>query len=289
MEVIILKYLVIKFISKTLSLLPLSFVRFIGSICGIIFLRFSSRAYKRIKTNLLLTAIANENNVDKIALNVTKNFGMTIFETLVYAWNYDTKFINSIIKKVINFENVKIDINNKYPILFLTPHIGNFEIAVKYTFDNLDKNITVIYKPTKLKWFNKLMLIGRKHNKINWVSTNQASSVISLFRALKNKECAGILPDSVASNEGVFVEFFGKQVFATTLSAKLGIKENVKTYIVNSIRTNKGFYLEYIPIIFNSNNINDNVQKIYHEIEKLVRRHPEQYFWSYDRFRRKIT
>lgn len=287
MEAIILKYLIIKYISKVLSFLPLPFVRFIGGVCGVIFLRFSSKTYKRIKTNLLLTNIANENNVDQIARNVAKNFGITLFETILYVWNYNIKFIHSIVHKVTNFESVKRDINNDFSILFLTPHIGNFEMAVKYTFDNLNKNITVIYKPTKIKWFNKFMLYGRQHKKIKWVSTNQGSSVIALFRALRNKNCAGVLPDSVATKEGVFVEFLGQKVFATTLSAKLGIKENVKTYLVNSIRTANGFNLEYIPIIFNSIDIKENVQKIYHEIERLVKRYPEQYFWSYDRFRRK--
>jgi KDO2-lipid IV(A) lauroyltransferase len=129
------------------------------------------------------------------------------------------------------------------------------------------------------------MYNGRLENNIKPVPTNK-HGVMSLFRALRNNEFVGMLPDSVASHgDGVWTNFFGQKVFATTLAAKFILLDNVTTFIVTSARVNGGFIVEYIPFVPESNNIANVVQEVYNILERVVLQNPTQYYWSYDRFR----
>ena len=129
------------------------------------------------------------------------------------------------------------------------------------------------------------MKTGRTEDNINPVPTN-SRGIVALLRALKRNEFIGVLPDSVASHgDGVWVDFFGNQVFATTLSAKMVSFKDAITFVVGSFRVSGGFDLEFVPYIKKTDDISVVVQDIYGIIEKMVAKAPTQYFWSYDRFR----
>lgn len=282
-----MKYYLIKCLLYIFSFFPLSIIRFLGNLVGIIVYKYSKKTRERTKKNLLITGIATVDNVEQMALNVAKNLGQTLIETILFAWNRNQYFNSKLIKKNRNIEQVFVSIKANKPIIFLTPHIANFEIIVKSTAYILQKSkFTIIVKPSKNKLFNKLMFNGRYEKNINPVPTNK-TGVISLIKALKNKQIIGILPDSVASHgDGIWVDFFGQKVFATTLSAKMIQYQLADVYIVNSIRVRNGFEVDFIKYDMKVNDTKYIVQEIYNILENMIKSNPEQYFWSYDRFRK---
>lgn len=268
-----------------MAYLPLPIIRMLGAGFGRAGIKFSKRAYKRLKDNLLKTKMCSGDKVEQMALESARNLGMTLLETIMLAWNCPKKHNYKLVHTNIGFDLVEKANKDGLPILFLTPHIGNFEVTLKRVAYLLKRKFTVLYKPDKKLWWNKLMVRGRTEDNITPVPTTK-KGVLAIFKALKNNEIAGVLPDSVASHgDGVWVKFFDVPVFATTLAAKLTLMPNVQTFIVATKRDKDGFSANYIPFTPSSEDITTTVQEIYRVIEDSVLENKEQFYWSYNRFR----
>ena len=83
-------------------------------------------------------------------------------------------------------------------------------------------------------------------------------------------------------------EVFGQDVYATSLAAKICQQPDTIAVIVPNLRTETGFKSKCVPFKPSNSDTHDIMQELYREIEKLVREAPEQYYWSYDRFRHRI-
>lgn len=281
----LLKKIIFTPILKILSWLPLSILRNIGAIIGVLAFKFSKKGVDRLKNNLITTGMCSEKDVESMAKATAIELGKTLIETVCIAWHRSREYNASFFKKAINFEIVKLAYDENKPIIFLTPHIGNFEMAVKYTANRINRNFTILYKPSKDKWFNEMMLNGRTEDNIIPVPTSR-QGILSLVKSLRNKEIIGMLPDNVASmGDGVWVNFFGKKVFATILAAKMMSYNEAKTFLVASYRVKNGFEIEYIPFSVDSKDVKVIMQSMYNEFEKMILKAPTEYFWVYNRFR----
>jgi KDO2-lipid IV(A) lauroyltransferase len=109
---------------------------------------------------------------------------------------------------------------------------------------------------------------------------------LTLAKNIRAGGVIGILPDSIASSgDGVWIEFFGKKMFAPTLAAKMVLTPDVATFIVSIKRIRGGFSVDYVPFKPVDDDITNVVRDIYKVIEDAILEAPEQYYWSYDRFR----
>ena len=281
-----MKFKIYGFLIKLMAYLPLSVLRALGSLIGLVAMNLSKRSSKRLKANLIATGMATEEDVEDMARKTAKELGKTLVETTCIAWHRSKAHNASLITKAINFEYMAQVLHSGKPIVFLTPHISNFEIALKYTAYHISERVfTVLYKPSKDEWFNQMMIDGRTEDNIKPVPTNRMG-VFTLAKDLRAGGVIGVLPDSIASSgDGVWVKFFGKKVFATTLAAKMAMSPEAETFIVATKRVAKGFEVNYISFKPETSDITTVVQDIYKVIEKAVLEVPEQYYWSYDRFR----
>lgn|SRR6185437_7427857 len=280
-----MKLFMLQLLFRLMGYLPLSVLRGFGSIVGVVAVKFSKRSGKRLRTNLLATGMCTEENVDKFARDAAKEWGKTIVETIAIAWQRGPSKCVKLASQGINFDQM-LAATKFGPVIFLTPHIGNFEIGVKATSAIVtDRVFNILYKPSKDPVFNAIMLDGRTEKNINPVPTTR-HGVANLLRALKGGGIVGILPDNVASGgDGVWVDFFGKKVFATTLAAKLILYPGATTFFVSSMRVEDGFVIDYRPYVPKTTDIAEIVQDLYRMLETVVLKAPTQYYWSYDRFR----
>jgi Kdo2-lipid IVA lauroyltransferase/acyltransferase len=271
---------------RLLSYLPLSFLRGIGSVIGVVALKFSKRSGKRLRANLLATGMCKPDNVDRFAYATARELGKTLIEIIAIDWQKSPKECQKLVAQRANFEQM-LAAASFGPVVFLTPHVGNFEIGVKATSEIIKNRIfNVLYKPSKDPVFDAIMLDGRTEENIKPVPITR-HGVGHLLRALKNGGLVGLLPDNVASSgDGVWVDFFGKKVFATTLAAKFVLFPKVTTFFVYSIRVKDGFVIDYLPYVPNTTDVAVVVQDLYKMLESIVLKAPTQFYWSYDRFRR---
>lgn len=270
---------------KLISFLPLSMLRALGGMVGIIALKLSKRAGKRLRANLLVTGVCTKENIDKFVHATAKELGKTLLETVAIAWQKPANLIAQLVTQGANFDQV-VAAAKTGAVVLITPHIGNFEIGIKATAAIIqDKPFSILYKPSKDSVFNAIMLKGRTADNINPVPTTRRG-IVSLLRTLKSGGILGILPDSVASSgDGVWVDFFGQRVFATTLAAKLTLLPGVSTFFVSALRVKDGFVIDYLPYAPATEDVALIVQDIYRMLETVVLSAPTQYYWSYDRFR----
>lgn len=280
-----MKKILLTSLLSLLSRLPLCAIRWLGGTVGLISLRLSNKSAKRLPHNLLITGLATPETVEQMTRDTAKALGMTLVEAALIAWRKDRKLIDKLSSVDESFYEVKRLMEAGQNVVFLTPHIGNFEVAVKYFAYHLPMNIQILYKPSKDQVIEEIMLFGRTEKNITPVPTTR-KGVISLIKHLKNGGCIGVLPDNVASGgDGEWVKFFGQDVYATSLAAKICQMPNTHVVIVQNLRTKTGFSSKCIPFKPSNDETHDIMQELYSAIELLVREAPEQYYWSYDRFR----
>jgi KDO2-lipid IV(A) lauroyltransferase len=169
-------------------------------------------------------------------------------------------------------------------LLFLTPHMGCFEITAQYAA--LRMPITVLYRPPKLRWLEPAMLEGRSRPNLQLVPAN-LSGVRRLFKALARGEAVGFLPDQVPGiGEGEWADFFGRPAYTMTLAARLAERENVTCFLAYARRLPRAagydIVLRPFPEILPGETA---ARRLNRALEALVRECPGQYLWSYNRYK----
>jgi Kdo2-lipid IVA lauroyltransferase/acyltransferase len=169
-------------------------------------------------------------------------------------------------------------------LLFLTPHMGCFEVTAQYASRHAP--ITVLYRPPKLAWLEPLMREGRGRSNIRLVPAD-VTGVRELFGALRRGEAVGFLPDQVPSEgEGQWAEFFGKPAYTMTLAAKLAERKGIACFLAYGKRHPRGagysIVLHRLPPALPGE---DATRHLNRALEELVRECPGQYLWSYNRYK----
>jgi Kdo2-lipid IVA lauroyltransferase/acyltransferase len=170
------------------------------------------------------------------------------------------------------------------PLLLLTPHMGCFEVTSQYAATHMP--ITVLYRPPKLGWLEPLMLEGRNRPNVRLVPAD-VTGVRALFKALKDGEAVGFLPDQVpGQGEGDWAEFFGRPAYTMTLAARLAEREGVSCFLAFGERLprGRGYAIRLRPLPGKRAG-ETPTRRLNRALEDLVRECPGQYLWSYNRYK----
>jgi len=166
-------------------------------------------------------------------------------------------------------------------VIFLTPHLGGFEICAQYIAQRTP--ITVLYRPPKLRWLEPLMIAGRSR----WgahVAPANLRGVRQFYKALQRGEAVGLLPDqNPGAGEGAWADFFGRPAYTMTLVSRLQKATSALLVMVHAERLPRGagyqLYFDVLPTgDFDETALN-------RAIEAVVRRCPAQYLWGYNRYK----
>lgn len=169
-------------------------------------------------------------------------------------------------------------------ILFLTPHLGCFEITAQYYAAR--RPITVLYRRPKQDWLAPLIEEGRGANLK--LAPADLSGVRRLLRALKTGEAVGMLPDQVpGKGEGVWAPFFGRPAYTMTLAARLAeTGATVLLAYAERLPYGAGYHLRLFPLARAlEGDLAQRAAQINGELEALIRQCPEQYLWGYNRYK----
>lgn len=178
-------------------------------------------------------------------------------------------------------------------VLFLTPHLGCFEIVGQALAQRFGERmpITVLYRPSRQPWLREMVATARERPNLHTAPTNLAG-VKLLIKALKSKQAVGLLPDQVPPDgQGVWAPFFGRDAYTMTLSARLAQTPGVQLVLIWGERLSwgRGYVVHVRPCPIEgglSKNPLEAATQINGAMETLVRECPSQYIWSYDRYKR---
>ncbi|NYT84927.1 lysophospholipid acyltransferase family protein [Pollutimonas harenae] len=171
-------------------------------------------------------------------------------------------------------------------ILYLTPHLGCFEITARYLLQH--GPITVMYRPPRQAFLEPVMEQARNMSGLKAVPAT-LQGVREFVRALKRGEAVGMLPDQVpGSGDGVWAPFFGKQALTMTLAGRLARQTGVAVILTAGERlsSGKGWRIHYVrlpePLPADPQALATAINSA---MEQLIRRFPQQYLWSYNRYK----
>ena len=171
-------------------------------------------------------------------------------------------------------------------ILYLTPHLGCFEVTARYMVKY--GPITVMYRPPRYEALEPAMEKARNISGLRAVPAT-TQGVREFVRALKRGEAVGMLPDQVpASGDGVWAPFFGRPALTMTLAGRLARQTGVAVVLVAGERLprGKGWRMHFLrlpePLPQDPEALATLVNQ---SMETLIRRFPEQYIWSYNRYK----
>lgn len=166
-------------------------------------------------------------------------------------------------------------------IIFLTPHLGCFEVCATYATRRLP--LTSLYRPPRLAWLDSIMQQGRNRGTSRVVPAN-LKGVRALYKALQRGEAVGLLPDQAPQmGDGVWVDFFGRPAYTMTLVRRLKQRTGAAVIFIFAERLPKGrgfvIHVERYP----GEDLDE--REMNRMVEKLVRLCPQQYLWSYNRYK----
>lgn len=176
-------------------------------------------------------------------------------------------------------------------IVFLTPHLGCFELSpqqVALRWHEQHGPITVLYRPARQRWLARVMETARNRPGMQAVPTN-LTGVRQLIRALRQGQCVGLLPDQVPPQGlGVWAPFFGRDAYTMTLGARLAQQTGATVLIVRTERlsSGRGFVVHFEPLKAPlSRDLTEAVTQINQAMEYLISQCPSQYLWGYGRYK----
>lgn len=265
------------FVFRLLSRLPLPVLHNFGAALGWLVWLASPTYRRHMRENLALAG------VEAARTGAIAEAGKTIAE-LPRLWCRPPADVASLVVRVSGWPLVEAAAAAGKGILFLTPHLGCFEISAQYVAQTMP--ITVLYRRPKQDWLAPLMEAGRGASLK--LAPADLSGVRRLIKALRQGEAVGMLPDQVPGNgEGIWAPFFGRPAYTMTLAARLAdTGATVLLAFAERLHYGAGYHLQFFALSQPpAGDLTARVAQFNGEIEALIRRHPEQYLWGYNRYK----
>ena len=252
----------------------------IGKIIGPLF-----RSNKKIHKNLEDSKICNLEGDRKIIINkMWGNYGR-IFAEYMFIKKFRQNSLSDNIE--IIGQNVLEEIKKKNkPVIFISGHFNNFELMAMH-LEKSGIDLAAIYRPLNNKFLNPLMERIRK----KYICKKQIKKGISgtkeILKYFKSGTSIALMIDQRVS-EGASINFFNRKAFTTTIPAQFIKKFNCKIVPIYIERKHKHqFRLEiFEPIGFPQNeNIEIITSDLNSILEKMIKRNPDQWIWTHDRWK----
>ncbi len=169
--------------------------------------------------------------------------------------------------------------------ILLVPHFLGLDIGAMRL--SMDRNYVSMYRRSR----NDLLeYLFQRRSRFGALVVERASSLKTLIRLIRQGVPFYYLPDQdMGERASVFVPFFG--IPAATVTALSRIAESTDAAVVPCIMrilpAGQGYEVRFHPPLenFPSEDAVADARRMNQEIEKWVREMPEQYMWSYRRFK----
>ena len=261
--------------------LPLSWFHGAGAVLGWLVYACSTRYAERLRSNLYASGVCSgAAQCDALRRKAVAEAGKGMLE-LIAVWFGSDEKVARLAVACDGWEIVEAARARGKGIIIVTPHLGCFEMVSLYFVQRLP--MTVMYRQPRVAWLEPLMIAGRSR----WQATVVPATlrgVRSFYRTLQHNGTVGLLPDQTpGAGEGVWAGFFGRPAYTMTLAGRLQRATGAAVIMVFAERLpgGRGYHLHFdeLPTAhFDETALN-------RAIEAQIRRCPEQYLWSYFRYK----
>ena len=275
------------FLFKVVSLLPLCVLQWIASSIAFLLNRFNS-SMKRVSSINLKLAYPELNIQQHQALlkKTLKSQCLTYIES-IKIWGMPQQYNAGLIKNIFGEQHLTEALNSEKGTIVVLVHLGNWELVNVWL--NQYTAPVIMYKPSKSKGINRFMLEARQSSRATLVPTDE-NGVRAIFKHLKQGGLTVILPDHLPKESGgIYADFFGQKALSTTLLSKLASKTQCNVIGISCLRnTDTLFDIHCTQLSENilSKDLQVSVNQLNQDVEVMINVAPEQYIWSYKRFKK---
>jgi len=266
-----------------LARLPLLVLHLLGALFGWVTYLSSGRYSARMRENLQKAGLArSESDMRRLLHTNIREMGKGVME-LPWVWRRPFEKVVASVKQCPGWEHFEAAHAQGKGVIVLTPHIGCFEVIGLYIAARLP--MTCMYRRPRWEFLDTLMHEGRERGQMKLAPTD-LGGVRQLLKALKRGQIIGVLPDQVPGNgEGEWVPFFGRPAYTMTLIGRLIESSGAAVVMCHSERLplGKGYALHFSPLSFDA--ATSVPGQMNEALEAVIRNHPEQYLWSYNRYK----
>lgn len=276
-------YLLLKFI----AIFPLSFLQKIATLAAYILFHTNS-SIKRISTiNLQLAYPELEQTAlqERIRLSIQSQC-LTYIE-FVKCWGMPPQYSLDLLKNVHGADLLEKALANKKGVIVVIPHFGCWELLNAWL--NIYTQPMIMYKPSKTQGMNRYILDARQKFNATLVPTDKVG-IRQIFKHLKQGGLTVVLPDHLPKpSGGIYSQFFQQNTLSATLVSKMAAQTQCNVLGLSCIRNSElssfDVHCTELPQTILSKDLQQSVDSLNLTMQEMVNLAPEQYIWSYKRFR----
>ena len=273
-----------------LSILPMRALYFISD--GIYILLYYVIGYrKKVVRNNLLLVFPEKSEAERLEIE-KKSFHhfADIFIEMIKSFTISEKEISKrfVIK---NLETIDNSYNNNKSLIVMAMHYANWEWVIRVGLYKLIRHqFYVAYKKISNKYFNEKMKASRSKFNGLMIPTSGLLDLIQKNDINGKLSSYGLLSDQSPklNKTHYWADFLGVNVPIHTGAEMLAKKYNYPVLYLHVERVKRGYYKSTIEVLaehpreFKDYEITDLFLQ---KIEKQIRKNPEYYFWTHNRFK----
>ena len=230
-----------------------------------------TRAFPEKKEDELVGILKN------VYINLCKNYIEFLYIPLLNKKYYRKKI------RVEGKENLDRALKQNKGIVAASSHLGNWELMGAVMIKN-NYHLDALYHPMRNPYTDNF--INRLREKAGMKLISMENSIRGSLRSLKQNHVLGMIADQDAGGDGVFVDFFKRPASTAVGPALFAARTGAPMLFFALIREKNDDHTLHITGPLDVKITNDRKKNIYNntklwsdELEKWVRKYPEQWFW----------
>lgn len=283
-----IEYIFVYLMYRLVKILPYSVLIFLGRISGYAMMLLPSIRKPSIANVKIMFPEKSKSECKKIA---RKGNGSIVLSLLEFVWFSNNQ---KRIDKYVSLTDEMIELcqlskKDGESIIFVTPHIGSWEISGISMGAIAGIRFAVVAKNLHNPFLHTLMLKLRTEGTENLVISSDGA-VKGMMKALKKDYAMATLIDqnTRVREGGIFIDYCGLSVPCSRAPAMFGRKLNSTISVGVSIRQPDGKHITFAYPLSKAAKDYSSDQELIQELtsisEDIIRKHPEQYLWFYKRF-----
>lgn len=263
-----------------LSVIPLAWIprvgRCLGKIAGVFACSLRRRAENNLlKSNLNFSAFKRKRTIDLYF----QSLGISVIEALSAE-----RLLKNKTSFILDDYDPAIASALKDGAIFITGHLGNFELLAAYLAQHFG-GLTTLAKQSYDSRLSRLLESRRKANDVNTLWVDDASHSVKALRALRAKTNLGVLIDYRDKRSSAKpISFLGQRAKVSDFAIRLAVKDN-KPLIFASIHREKKedrspFSYRIRLHLIKSRALNAMEVDLWEYFESLIIERPEDWMWT---------
>ena len=281
-----ISYILFRLAEGIISVIPMRICYWIGSLSGQL-LFYLLKKYRSLAIRNLRFAYGDSHSESELAKLAKLHFS-TLGANFLCSVKITT-LSSERIEDYVEFEGTEYlqrgEIE-KTPIIYLTPHMGAWELLAQIKSVATSIKLGAIYRALSNKLIDKHVLKRREQNGLK--AFDRKDGFQAPIKHLNEGGSLGILVDQSAGYKGIWCPLFGKLASTSNLAPLIAKKTGATMYpyFVSTLKPAKWKITVNKPMqVDKGEKISKTTARMNLEVENMIRSSPEDWFWLHDRWK----